>query len=61
MWTYLLGPFLSPFPRPWRKAPPFSGAVHLRPAWFVTEITTIDWKNVPEGLHLVHSSINCGD
>jgi hypothetical protein len=32
MWTYLLGPFLSLFPKPWRQALPFSRSVQWGPA-----------------------------
>jgi hypothetical protein len=32
MWTYLLGPFLSLLPKPWREALPFSGYVHWEAA-----------------------------
>jgi hypothetical protein len=32
MWTYLLGPFLSLFPKPWREALPFSRSVQWGPA-----------------------------
>lgn len=32
MWTYLLGPFLSIFPKRWRDALPFSTSVQWRPA-----------------------------
>jgi hypothetical protein len=32
MWTYLLGPFFSLFPKPWREALSFSGYVQWGPA-----------------------------
>ena len=32
MWTYLLGPFFSLFPKPWREALPFSRSVQWGPA-----------------------------
>jgi hypothetical protein len=32
MWTYLLGPFLSLLPKPWREALPFSGYVQWEAA-----------------------------
>jgi len=39
MWTYVLGPFLSVFPRRWREAFPFSGHVSWPRATAISGIT----------------------
>ena len=36
MWTYLLGPFLSLFPEPWRAKLPWAESIRWRPATFIS-------------------------
>ena len=36
MWTYLLGPFLSLFPEPWRAKLPWAESIRWRPAAFIS-------------------------
>ena len=36
MWTYLLGPFLSLFPEPWRAKLPWAESIRWQPATFIS-------------------------